>query len=75
MSKNKLTKSALIDWLAQYHDGSYNGLQGYTNYFGYKMSIDDFKKEMNKKQKWELEEQVFNTSDEGQQFIESHEGE
>jgi len=61
----KKTKQQLVDWLGEFHDNC-----GYTDYFGYEMSIDDFKKEMSKKKKWELQEQVFNASDEGQKFIE-----
>ena len=61
----KKTKQQLVDWLGELHDSC-----GYTDYFGYEMSIDDFKKEMSKKKKWELQEQVFNASDEGQKFIE-----
>lgn len=61
----KLTKQQLINWLADYHNDC-----GYTDYFGYKMSIEDFEKEMAKKRKKELEETIFNTSTEGQEFIE-----
>lgn len=60
------TKNQMVEWLGNFHDNC-----GYTDYFGYKMSIEDFKKQMMKKKAWELSELIFNTSDEGQKFIES----
>lgn len=61
-----LTKQKLVDWLVDFHNNC-----GYTDYFGYKMEISEFEKQMLKFKKWELQETVFDTSDEGQKFIES----
>lgn len=60
------TKKQLVEWLGNFY---YNC--GLTDYFGYDMSIEDFKKEMMKKKSWELSEMVFNTNNEGQKFIEN----
>ena len=60
------TKNQMVEWLGNFHNNC-----EFTDYFGYKMSIEDFKKEMMKKKSWELSEIIFNTNDEGQKFIKS----
>lgn len=62
----KATKQQLINWLSNYYNDC-----GHTDYFGYKMSIEDFAKEMAKKKKKELQQTIFDTSAEGQEYIES----
>ena len=54
--------------LAQWFVNEYSDC-GFNNYRGYKMTDDDFFKELMKKKKWELINQLFNHSVEGQLFL------
>ena len=60
------TKKELINWLCNFHNNC-----GFTDYFGYKMTIEAFNKEISKKKACELSEIVYSTNNEGQKFVET----
>lgn len=58
------TKIEIIEKIAELNTDC-----GFTNYYGFKMSIEDFKSQLSKKKKWELYEQLYNDSEDGQFFL------
>lgn len=62
--KTKIKKIELVQWFVDAHSNC-----GYNDYYGYKMSDEDFFKELMKKEKWELIGLINGHSDEGVLFI------